>query len=112
MGGRLLSCLAAMYSPALLCTFCRFVRMAYLAVAASHTVNGVAAIHSDIIKNTIFKDFADLFPGAVADEQSTGQPTHTSDLMGWQDSIVQLRLRLRAVIAAAMLCWTPVRTSC
>lgn len=37
--------------------------MAYLAVAASHTVNGVAAIHSDIIKNTIFKDFADLFPG-------------------------------------------------
>ena len=37
--------------------------MAYLAVAASHTVNGVAAIHSDIIKDTIFKDFADLFPG-------------------------------------------------
>lgn len=33
------------------------VRMAYLAVVASHTVNGVAAIHSDIIKNTIFKDF-------------------------------------------------------
>jgi glucan phosphorylase len=31
--------------------------MAYLAVVASHTVNGVAAIHSDIIKNTIFKDF-------------------------------------------------------
>jgi glucan phosphorylase len=47
--------------------WCRFVRMAYLAVAASHTVNGVAAIHSDIIKNTIFKDFADLFPGALAD---------------------------------------------
>jgi hypothetical protein len=40
--------------------------MAYLAVAASHTVNGVAAIHSDIIKNTIFKDFAELFPGALA----------------------------------------------
>lgn len=44
---------------------CRFVRMAYLAIAASHSVNGVAAIHSDIIKNTIFKDFSDLFPGAV-----------------------------------------------
>lgn len=42
----------------------KFVRMAYMAAAASHTVNGVAAIHSDIIKNTIFKDFADLFPGA------------------------------------------------
>jgi starch phosphorylase len=36
--------------------------MAYLAVVASHTVNGVAAIHSDIICNTIFKDFADLWP--------------------------------------------------
>ena len=41
---------------------CRQVRMAYLAVVASHTVNGVAAIHSDIIRNTIFKDFADLWP--------------------------------------------------
>ena len=36
--------------------------MAYLAVVASSTVNGVAAIHSDIIRNTIFKDFADLWP--------------------------------------------------
>ena len=44
--------------------FCarRQVRMAYLAVVDSHTVNGVAAIHSDIIRNTIFKDFADLWP--------------------------------------------------
>ncbi|CAL8466863.1 g6399 [Coccomyxa elongata] len=41
----------------------KYVRMAYLAVVASHTVNGVAAIHSDIIKETIFKDFADLWPG-------------------------------------------------
>lgn len=39
--------------------------MAYLAVVASHTVNGVAAIHSDIIKNTVFKDFAGLFPGGT-----------------------------------------------
>ena len=36
--------------------------MAYLAIVASHTVNGVAAIHSEIIKTTIFKDFADLWP--------------------------------------------------
>ena len=40
----------------------RYVRMAYLAIVASHTVNGVAAIHSEIIKTTIFKDFADLWP--------------------------------------------------
>jgi bacterioferritin-associated ferredoxin len=31
--------------------------MAYLAVVASLSVNGVAAIHSEIIKDTIFKDF-------------------------------------------------------
>lgn len=40
----------------------RFVRMAYLAVIASHTINGVAAIHSEIIKQSVFKDFADLWP--------------------------------------------------
>jgi len=38
------------------------VRMAYLAVVASHTVNGVAAIHSQIIRDTIFRDFAELEP--------------------------------------------------
>ena len=35
--------------------FCRLVNMAYLAVVGSKAVNGVAAIHSDIIKRTIFK---------------------------------------------------------
>lgn len=36
--------------------------MAYLAMVASHTVNGVAAIHSDIIKHTIFSEFYELWP--------------------------------------------------
>ena len=36
--------------------------MAYLGVIASHTVNGVAEIHSGIIKETVFKDFADMWP--------------------------------------------------
>eukprot|EP00884_Botryococcus_braunii_P022198 jgi/Botrbrau1/8662/Bobra.0087s0016.1 len=40
----------------------KYVRMAYLAVVASHTVNGVADIHSNIIKQTIFKDFYELWP--------------------------------------------------
>ena len=29
---------------------------------ASHTVNGVAAIHSDLIKTTIFKEFYEIWP--------------------------------------------------
>lgn len=33
------------------------VRMAHLAIVGSHTVNGVAAIHSNLIKQTIFKPF-------------------------------------------------------
>ncbi|MBR3863576.1 MAG: glycogen/starch/alpha-glucan phosphorylase [Clostridia bacterium] len=38
------------------------VKMANLCVVASHTVNGVSALHSEIIKNSIFKDFYDIYP--------------------------------------------------
>jgi len=37
------------------------VRMAYLAVIGSHKVNGVAELHSDLIKTTIFRDFVKVF---------------------------------------------------
>ena len=37
------------------------VRMAYLAVIGSHKVNGVAELHSDLIKTTIFKDFIKIY---------------------------------------------------
>ena len=33
------------------------VRMAHLAVVGSHTVNGVAALHSELLKTTLFADF-------------------------------------------------------
>ena len=38
------------------------VRMAYLAIVGSHKVNGVAKLHSELMKTTIFRDFAMLFP--------------------------------------------------
>ena len=38
------------------------VRMAFLSMVASHTVNGVAAIHSELIKHTIFRDFYAIWP--------------------------------------------------
>ncbi len=38
------------------------VRMAHLAMAGSHKVNGVAAIHTNILKTEIFKDFTDMDP--------------------------------------------------
>ena len=40
----------------------RRVRMAWLAVVTSHKVNGVAKIHSDLMKTSIFADFAQLYP--------------------------------------------------
>lgn len=38
------------------------VNMAHLSIVGSHAVNGVAAIHSEIIKKNIFKDFYELTP--------------------------------------------------
>ncbi len=38
------------------------VRMANLSIIGSHSVNGVAALHTDILKKTVFKDFCTLFP--------------------------------------------------
>jgi starch phosphorylase len=40
----------------------RRVRMAALAIVASHKVNGVAALHSRLMVETIFADFARLYP--------------------------------------------------
>ena len=40
----------------------RYVRMAHLATVASHHVNGVAQLHSDLLKKTVLQDFAQLWP--------------------------------------------------
>ena len=41
------------------------VRMAHLAVVGSHTVNGVAALHSELLKSTLFADFNKIYPGKL-----------------------------------------------
>ncbi|BBP97144.1 alpha-1,4 glucan phosphorylase [Burkholderia sp. SFA1] len=38
------------------------VRMANLATVGSHAINGVAALHSDLLKQTVLRDFADMYP--------------------------------------------------
>ena len=40
----------------------RFVRMAHLASVGSHAINGVAALHSDLLKQTVLRDFHTLSP--------------------------------------------------
>jgi starch phosphorylase len=41
------------------------VRMAHLAIVGSHTVNGVAALHSRILRESLFRDFAQIFPDRI-----------------------------------------------
>jgi len=38
------------------------VRMAHLATVGSHAINGVAAMHSELVKTTILKDFYEMWP--------------------------------------------------
>ncbi|HUL20091.1 MAG TPA: glycogen/starch/alpha-glucan phosphorylase, partial [Thermodesulfobacteriota bacterium] len=40
----------------------RYVRMAHLASVGSHCINGVAALHSDLLTKTVLKDLYDLYP--------------------------------------------------
>ena len=40
----------------------KHVRMANLAIVGSHSTNGVAAIHTRLLRTTTVKDFADMFP--------------------------------------------------
>jgi starch phosphorylase len=40
----------------------RQVRMAHLAIVGTHSTNGVAAIHSELLRTRVVKDFAEMFP--------------------------------------------------
>jgi len=40
----------------------RYVRMAHLACVGSHAINGVAALHSQLLGDTVLKDFHDVWP--------------------------------------------------
>ena len=40
----------------------RRMRMAHLSIVGSHTVNGVSALHSQLLVDTIFSDFAAIWP--------------------------------------------------
>ncbi len=40
----------------------KYVRMAHLASVGSHRINGVAALHSDLLTKTVLKDLYDMYP--------------------------------------------------
>lgn len=52
----------------------RQVRMAWLAVIASHKVNGVSALHSELMVQSLFADFARIFPNRFCNKTNGVTP--------------------------------------
>jgi starch phosphorylase len=50
------------------------IRMAYLSIVCSHAVNGVAALHSHLLKTTLFKEFDELYPGKLQNKTNGVTP--------------------------------------
>ncbi len=50
------------------------VRMAHLAIVGSHKVNGVSALHSRLIREALFRDFAELMPGKFVNQTNGVTP--------------------------------------
>lgn len=52
----------------------KMVRMANLAIVCSHTVNGVAALHTNLLRSTIFHDFDQHSPGKIQNKTNGVTP--------------------------------------
>lgn len=83
----------------------KMLRMAYLSVISSHTVNGVAALHTKLLKQHLLHDFDVLYPGKIQNKTNGITPRRwllacnpgLSHLItetigdGWQRDLDQLR---------------------
>ena len=67
--------------------------MAHLAVAGSHAVNGVAALHSDLLKRDVLRDFAEMTPAKFSNKTNGVTPRR------W---LHQCNPRLSAIITEAI----------
>jgi len=52
----------------------RFVRMANLACIGSHAINGVAALHTELLKRDVLKDFYKISPGKFSNKTNGVTP--------------------------------------
>ncbi|MCC5806487.1 MAG: glycogen/starch/alpha-glucan phosphorylase [Opitutales bacterium] len=66
----------------------KMIRMAYLAVVGSHRVNGVAALHTKLLKQNLFSDFDQLYPGKI--ENKTNGITPRRWLQGCNPRLASL----------------------
>jgi starch phosphorylase len=46
----------------------RYVRMAHLAAIGSHAINGVAALHTELLKKDVLRDFHELWPEKISNK--------------------------------------------
>jgi glycogen phosphorylase len=83
----------------------RYVRMAHLACVGSHSINGVAALHSELLKSDVLKDFYELWPQKFSNKTNGVTPRRwmvlsnpkLSDLIsehigdGWIKDLAQLK---------------------
>jgi starch phosphorylase len=83
----------------------RYVRMAHLACVGSHAINGVAALHSELLKSDVLKDFYEMWPHKFSNKTNGVTPRrwmvlcnpklsaliteHIGD--GWVKDLAQLR---------------------
>jgi starch phosphorylase len=93
----------------------RCVRMANLACVGGHAVNGVAALHTELLKGTVLKDFYDLWPEKFSNKTNGISPRRflmlsnpgLADLItraigdAWIDDLSRLRALERYVDDAA-----------
>lgn len=100
------------------------VRMAYLAIVASFSVNGVAALHSKLLSNGLFRDFYELWPDKFNNKTNGVTPrrwvAHANPLMsqlisdrigdGWIKDLQQLE-KLKPLIEDAEFCkqWREIK---
>jgi starch phosphorylase len=52
----------------------RHVRMAHLAIVGSHSVNGVAALHTELLRKDLLADFCDLWPNKLSNKTNGVTP--------------------------------------
>ena len=57
----------------------KYVRMAHLAALGSHAINGVAALHTELLKTNVLRDFYELTPAEVLQQD---QRRHAAPLDG------------------------------
>jgi glycogen phosphorylase len=83
----------------------RYVRMAHLACVGSHAINGVAHLHSELLKRDVLKDFYELWPRKFSNKTNGVTPRRwmvlanpkLSDLIsehigdGWIKDLAQLK---------------------